>query len=216
MPLFYQHVNEFAKIAIWHIEEEKKFFSEKVPLQREITHPHKQLQHLAGRYLLQFLYPDFPYHLIEIADTRKPYLPNEEYHFSISHCGDYAAVIISKEKRVGIDIELFSTKAEKVKYKFLNEEEQKKIVGFGLPDHGKPIYQSTDQPVNLSTLLWCCKEAVFKWYGYGEIDFKKHINIKQINPEEKIVECEFRKTDPLHFAIKYLFFDQLCMAFVIS
>ncbi|HEV8081101.1 MAG TPA: 4-phosphopantetheinyl transferase, partial [Chitinophagaceae bacterium] len=92
MPVLYEHINDFAKIAIWHIAEEKKFFLQKVPLQREITHPHKQLQHLAGRYLLQHLYPDFPYHLIEIADTRKPFLPDEEYHFSISHCGDYAAV----------------------------------------------------------------------------------------------------------------------------
>ncbi len=48
MPLFYEHTNEFAKIAIWHIAEEKNFFLEKVTLQRSITHPHKQLQHLAG------------------------------------------------------------------------------------------------------------------------------------------------------------------------
>lgn len=73
MPVFYELINDFAKIAIWHIAEDKNFFLKKVPLQREITHPHKQLQHLAGRYLLQYLYPDFPYHLIAIADTRKPF-----------------------------------------------------------------------------------------------------------------------------------------------
>ncbi len=116
MPLFYDKINGNAKIAIWHIAEEKNFFLQKVPLQREITHPHKQLQHLAGRYLLQHLYPDFPYHLIEIADTRKPFLPNEGYHFSISHCGDYAAVIVSKDHRVGIDIELVPPKVEKIKH----------------------------------------------------------------------------------------------------
>ncbi|MDQ6844770.1 MAG: 4-phosphopantetheinyl transferase, partial [Bacteroidota bacterium] len=85
-------------------------------MQNIITHWHKRLQHLAGRYLLQELYPDFPYHLIEIADTKKPFLTGEKYHFSISHCGDYAAVIVSKEMRVGIDIELIRQKIELIKH----------------------------------------------------------------------------------------------------
>ena len=124
MPLFYQHnINHHTKIAVWHIAETEDFFLSKVPLQNAITHWHKRLQHLAGRYLLQALYPDFPYHLIEIADTRKPFLPNEKYHFSISHCGDYAAVIVSEEKRVGIDIELVTPKIEFIQHKFLSENE---------------------------------------------------------------------------------------------
>ncbi|MDE3144284.1 MAG: 4-phosphopantetheinyl transferase, partial [Bacteroidota bacterium] len=92
MALFYQHnINDTTKLAIWKIEEPISFFLAQVPLQREITHPHKKLQHLAGRYLLRFLFPDFPFDEILIADTKKPYLPYEQYHFSISHCGDYAA-----------------------------------------------------------------------------------------------------------------------------
>jgi len=61
VPLFYQHtINATTKLGIWQIEEEESFFLAKVPLQRNITHPHKRLQHLAGRYLLQYLFPDFP------------------------------------------------------------------------------------------------------------------------------------------------------------
>src|SRR5580765_6786569 len=126
MPIFFQHqVSDTTRLAIWKIEETEEFFKANVPQHRDVTHPHKRLQHLAGRFLLQFLFPDFPYHLIEIADTRKPFLPNEEYHFSISHCGDYAAVIVSEEKRVGIDIELVTPKIEKIKHKFLGVEEEK-------------------------------------------------------------------------------------------
>ncbi len=203
MPVFYEHINDFAKIAVWHIAEEKKFFLEKVPLHRNITHPHKQLQHLAGRYLLQHLYPDFPYHLIEIADTRKPFLPNEEYHFSISHCGDYAAVIVSKEHRVGIDIELVTEKVERVKHKFLNEAE---ILN---------IQYSTFNTQHL-TLLWCCKEAVFKWYGSGGIDFKDNIHLKpfDVNIDEGIIQCEFVKDIKTSLPIQHKFFDGLCLAWV--
>jgi hypothetical protein len=62
MPLFYQHnINDIAKLAVWHISEPEDFFLEKVQLQKTINHPHKRLQHLAGRYLLQLLHPDFPF-----------------------------------------------------------------------------------------------------------------------------------------------------------
>ncbi|MDB5221711.1 MAG: 4-phosphopantetheinyl transferase superfamily protein [Chitinophagaceae bacterium] len=211
MPVFYEHINGFAKIAIWHIAEEKKFFLEKVPLQREITHPHKQLQHLAGRYLLQHLYPDFPYHLIEIADTKKPFLPNEEYHFSISHCGDYAAVIVSKNHRVGIDIELVTEKIERIKHKFLNEEELNAV---GNRQSAIDNQQSTNQPINQLTLFWCCKEAVFKWYGAGGVDFREHIHLQFDEGNKEQISCEFVKEKKVLLKIQHKYFDGLCLAWV--
>ena len=126
MPVFYQHtINQTTKLGIWQIEENENFFLQKVPLQQNITHPHKRLQHLAGRYLLQYLFQDFPYSEIIIADTRKPYLPNEQYHFSISHCGNYAAAIVSSNHRVGIDIEIPSEKVQHIAHKFIHANEQK-------------------------------------------------------------------------------------------
>ncbi|MFZ4056936.1 MAG: 4'-phosphopantetheinyl transferase family protein, partial [Ferruginibacter sp.] len=124
MPLVYQHnINECVKLGVWHIHEPEAFFLNMVPLQQSIAHPKKRLQHLAGRYLLQSLYPNFPYSLIQIADTRKPFLPNAEFHFSISHCALYAAAIVSTEYRVGVDIETISNRPEKIQFKFLSEAE---------------------------------------------------------------------------------------------
>ena len=227
MPVFYEHINDFAKIAIWRIAEEKNFFLERVPLQREITHPHKQLQHLAGRYLLQHLYPDFPYHLIEIADTRKPYLPNEEYHFSISHCGDYAAVIVSKDHRVGIDIELVTPKVERIKHKFLNDHELKMVNGQWSMVNGQSgiSNQSTNprltesvgqEPINQLTLLWCCKEAVFKWYATGGVDFKEDIQLHphSLHTDEGMINCRFIKEKITDLIIRHKYFDGLCLAWV--
>ncbi len=203
MPLFYQHnINGHTKLGVWHIAEAEEFFLKKVPLTRDITHWHKRLQHLAGRYLLQELYPDFPYHLIEIADTRKPFLPDEEYHFSISHCGDYAAVIISEVARVGIDIELVTPKIERIKHKFLRSSEMSLI-----------------QENNLKqlTLLWNCKEAVFKWYGNGGVDFKKDIVIEKISMDgySGIVDCMFLKEEKISLQIHFIFFDKVSLAWVI-
>jgi phosphopantetheinyl transferase len=186
VPLFYQqHINESTKLGIWKIEETEEFFLRKVPLQREITHPHKRLQHLAGRYLLPFLFRDFPHAEIEIADTRKPFLPNEQYHFSLSHCSNYAAAVVSKTNRVGVDVEVITPRVEKIKHKFLHPDELRFV-------NSRP----TNQQINLLTLLWSAKEAMFKWYGLGEVDFSEMMRTFpfELNDEGKI-DAAFMKDD---------------------
>ncbi len=200
-------------MGIWKIEENEDFFKYNVPLHRDVTHPHKRLQHLAGRFLLQFLFPDFPFELIQIADTRKPYLPGEQYHFSISHCGDYAAAIVSKNSRVGIDIEIPVDKIVRIKDKYLNEEEQSQWAIGTL----RQAQDETDgQPFNvLLTLLWSCKEAVFKWYGDGKVDFREHINLVSQDSAKETIQCVFTKNQS-SLTIQYRKFDHLILAWVVN
>jgi len=59
VPIFFQQqVNDSTRLGIWKIEETEEFFKANVPQHRDVTHPHKRLQHLAGRFLLQYLFPD--------------------------------------------------------------------------------------------------------------------------------------------------------------
>ena len=211
MPIFFQHqINEITRLGIWKIEENEEFFKGNVPLHRDVTHPHKRLQHLAGRFLLQFLFPDFPYSLIEIADTRKPFLKNEQYHFSISHCGDYAAAIVSRDKRVGIDIEIPVEKIGRIMHKFLSAKEHGL---FNLVPGAET--NATINLYNEPTILWSAKEAVFKWYGEGNVDFRRHIQLKKQNEGTETIDCFFSKTDA-ELIIHYRKFDELVLAWVIS
>lgn len=211
MPIFFQQqINENTRLGVWKIEETEEFFKGNVPQHRDVTHPHKRLQHLAGRFLLQYLFSDFPYELIQIADTRKPFLPDEQYHFSISHCGDYAAAIVSKESRVGIDVEIPVEKIEKIIYKFLSAKE---LDRFNLvPGAGKVT--GVDN-FNEITTLWSVKEAVFKWYGNGGVDFRKQIQLFSRKEEAKTIDCFFSKTES-DLVIHYKQFDGLVLAWVVS
>lgn len=212
MPLVYQqNINLTTKLGVWHIAEEKDFFLQQVPLQRQITHPHKQLQHLAGRYLLKELYPDFPYELIRIADTRKPFLENEAYHFSISHCGDYAAAMVSNTQRVGVDVELVTQKVARVKHKFLSDKEQdiiKSIESSGI----EFLYDS------MLTAAWSIKESLYKWYGDGEIDFIEHLHIDEIilTDNSGIAYCTVIKESTVKLLVHILFFNRNCISWVVS
>lgn len=209
MPLVYQHtINSTTKTGLWRIEEEENFFLEKVPLKRDVSHPHKRLQHLAGRYLLPALFEDFPLSEILIADTRKPFLPDEQYHFSISHCGQYAAAIVSSTQRVGVDIESPSDKILRISHKFLRPEEKMLL----------DEQMSSSQLLQLATLLWSTKESMFKWYGEGGVDFRQHLHIQNIegNDEEGKLICQFQKNDPISLMVQYRFFEDLVMSWVVS
>jgi 4'-phosphopantetheinyl transferase EntD len=208
MPIFFQQaINVNTRLGIWKIEEPEEYFSHTVPLQKEVTHPQKRVQHLAGRFLLRYLFPDFPFELIKIADTRKPYLPDEQFHFSISHCGDYAAAIVSRNQRVGIDIEIPVEKIEKIQNKFLSEDELALLT-----DHRSPFTVHRE----LLTILWSAKEATFKWYGNSGVDFRKHIQLQQLNTSEKIIKASFHKEFERSLNIHYGQFQHLVLAWVMS
>lgn len=208
MPVFFQQdINASTKLAIWQIREDESFFSPLVPLQHSITHPHKRLQHLAGRYLLRYLFPDFPTSLIRIADTRKPFLEDEAYHFSISHCGDYAAVIVSSDYRVGIDIEIPTPKVVRLEQKFLNPDEYLLVQD---PD--------ADTHLQKSTMAWSAKEAMFKWWGRGKIDFSEMLRLSGvIHAGEGQLDARFiREERIIAFPVHYHFFDGLVLAWVMT
>ena len=203
LPLHFEHtINSTTKLAVWHIQEDEAFFLEKVPVSRKITHPHKRLQHLAGRYLLQFLFPDFPIHLIQVADTRKPYLENESHHFSISHCSQYAAVIVSTSRRVGIDIELHNERIFTLQKKFMAPSET------ALTNEVGEVFP---------TLIWSVKEAMYKWYSLGEIDFQQHLRVEKITgsaPGRGHVNASLLKNEPVTMHLPFVTWDNLVLTWI--
>jgi phosphopantetheinyl transferase len=208
MPLFYQqNINDTTRLAIWEIDEDEKFFKSVVPLHKPIKHPQKKLQHLAGRYLLPFLFEDFPNDEIEIADTRKPFLPSERYHFSISHCSNYAAAIVSSTKRVGIDVELITPRLHKIKFKFLHADELRFVNS-----------QLESKQLHLLSILWSAKEAMYKWYGAGEVDFSEMMRVFPFTlSDQGKIDAAFLKCDFQHkLVLQYKQVNNLTMVWVVS
>lgn len=208
MPLFYQQdINPATKLGIWKIDEPEEFFLARVSLQRGITHPQKRLQHLAGRFLLPYLFSDFPDAEIRIADTRKPYLPDEQYHFSISHCGNYAAAIVSSTARVGIDIEMITPRVERIKHKFLHADELSFVHAF-----------PSEKQIALLTLLWSVKEALFKWWGRSDVDFSEVLRFNDFHFQDKGVIPAAISKEAFHIplAVQYAMLEEMSLAWVVN
>lgn len=185
MPLIRTiQMDQSTRLGVWKIgeQEQEGFFRSRVNISPEIHHPHKRLQHFAGRYLLLELFPDFPIKEIRVMNSRKPVLQCNSFHFSISHCRDYVAAIVSKKAAVGIDIEAMQPKIEKVSHKFLGPEER----AFMDPQH----------TLAHKTICWSAKEAVYKWYGLGSIDFKEHIRLEPfLFQPAGFISCNFNRLD---------------------
>jgi phosphopantetheinyl transferase len=212
MPLVYQqNINLYTKLGVWHITEAEIFFLQKVQVQRSITHLNKRLQHLAGRYLLQDLFPNFPHHLILVAETRKPFLTDDPFHFSISHCNSYAAAIVSTQNRVGVDVEVVSEKPVLLQHKFLSLSECL-LVEKILANHPSLSL------AQLITCTWSIKEALFKWYGAGGIDFKQHLVISDIAIDDNAgyAHCIFTKEQPIYLKVSFIFFNNNCVCWLVQ
>jgi len=104
-----------------------------------------------------------------------PELNNGSY-ISISHSKGLVAIIISQQN-TGIDIEEISGKALRVSSKFVSKDNLKSLTA------------------EKATLIWSCKEAVFKWYQKGEINFISDIKLYPFKIMEKgEITAEFRNT----------------------
>ena len=98
-------------------------------------------------------------------------------HISISHSKNLVAIIIS-DKKIGLDIEYISDKPLKLSPKFIADNSQQ------------------DLTKDKATLIWCCKEAVFKWHQRSGIDFIKDIIIPEFSVKEKgIITIQFKKKE---------------------
>ena len=171
LTLLNKHKNYI--IGVWEItgseNDLKKEFSKKTLPKFKSTK--RQVEFICTRLLLKKINPKLN---ISYNQFGAPTINNNQ-NISISHSNKYVAIIISKNK-VGIDIEKISNKPLKVIQKFISKNDNVKA----------------DQKE--ASLAWCAKETLFKYYMKGEIDFKKNINIKEIDFEQKKIHALFLKS----------------------
>lgn len=179
MPVIYnKDIDDQTILAVWKIEEtEEELFSglqfkqHELDLIATLSNSKRRMHWLSTRLLLRKMLRTDQYIDCRMDEHGKPYLVNSDYHISLSHSYDYAAVMIGKNRSVGLDIELIKDKIYRIQQKFLNTEE---LAIPGLKDHTQALY-----------VCWCAKEAVYKWYGKKELEFKKHMHIQPFNLQDE-------------------------------
>jgi phosphopantetheinyl transferase len=190
--LIKQNIDPWGEIGVWKITEEPSFF-----LDRLYVYPEEQkmLDKLKARKLIEWLSSRFLLHTFSGRMTRgevlkdkygKPYLKDSPYHISLSHSKDLAAIIASPSV-VGIDIQYIVNKILRIGSKFISKEEYKLI--------------PSDKDVLYHHLIWGAKECLFKAYGKGNVEFKKHLIVDnfeliedQFIGEGRVVKDDFNES----------------------
>ncbi|MDX2444381.1 MAG: 4'-phosphopantetheinyl transferase superfamily protein [Bacteroidales bacterium] len=129
----------------------------------------RKLEFLSVRILLKELAGE---NAIIIYDkTNKPYLKDNSFQISISHSHKLTSVLLSKTKRVGIDLEFMSHRIENISDKFIHPMEI--------------INSDPDLRKYHMYIHWCAKEALYKICDKIELNFKKHLFIEPFEVAEK-------------------------------
>ncbi len=89
-------------------------------------------------------------------EVNKPFLKGRSEKISISHSHNWLVIALNQKEDIGVDIELIREKVINVKHKFLADREL--------------LYASSN--IEILTLLWAAKEAIYKAYGKKEVEFK--------------------------------------------
>jgi len=195
-------VDNDTEIALWKIEENAEELYQQLQLDEEekafiqnLSNSKRYLHWLGTRVLLRKMLNTEEYIDCKVDEHGKPYLTSIPYHISLSHSFDYAAVMIGKNKPVGIDLEKIDRKVERIARKFMRPEE----LAFIKPEHNiKQLYA-----------CWCAKEAIYKCYGRKEVSFIHHIFLEDFDyHEEGVLHAAIRNdTTQLNFEVEYLQFN---------
>jgi len=103
-------------------------------------------------------------------NQRKPYLHQSDYRISISHSRTLTAIMISKNRKIGLDLEFMSHKISEIQHRFINEDE------YITEDPEKRRYHLY--------IHWCAKEALYKLCDKQDISFQKNLTIEPFEPSD--------------------------------
>jgi 4'-phosphopantetheinyl transferase len=194
-----------GELVLWQVNENPKWFFDQLSLARpmweeyhQISAPNVRLQWLSSRFSLQ-----------QVAKTRemdvmkdhfgKPHLVNDSRFISISHCDGYAAAIAA-EATVGVDVERVHPRVQRIKNRFLSDEELK-------------LLGTSDASLMLA---WSAKESVYKMHGEKKLLFKEQIRIEQHDPTTCVlyVRLKLDGTQQL-LRVRYQFVNECVLSWVV-
>jgi len=191
------------RIAVWHVTESLDELLDMLPDDISVKNEAKERFKSESRILewtaVRVLLFDMLDRQVQILydDDGAPYLPEyEKMDISISHTKDYVAIGLAEKGEIGIDVERVADKVEKVRERFVRDDEDA-------------------QSLNKLLLHWSAKETAFKMMHRRKVDFIKHLKIQPFQEMEEgdFILKEYRTDDEESFNIKYKVFPEFVLTY---
>jgi 4'-phosphopantetheinyl transferase EntD len=171
-----QELETDCLLGIWEIREDYNTLLSHLNLDKEdlnalesFRNQERKLEFLSVRSLLKDM--TTPLAKIIYNGSRKPYLRDNSFNISITHSNLFTSIILSRGKRVGIDMEYMTGRIDKVAHKFIGKDEfitdEKEYQRYHLYIH------------------WCAKEALYKLCNKPRLIFREDLIISPFQIDER-------------------------------
>jgi 4'-phosphopantetheinyl transferase EntD len=154
--------------ALWEIKEDEKDLMLHIApyetISETLTNPQKRLEWMAGRAATKAVMStiNLQFQGIVKDEYGKPFPAGYDFQLSLSHSFPYVAILLSKNSKVGIDLEQPKDKLLRIAPRIHRREE--------LLDLGTDIVKHC--------IYWCAKESLVKYYGKKDLIFAENIFIE--------------------------------------
>ena len=129
----------------------------------------------------------------------KPSL-NSNYNISISHSHEIAAIAISDNSKIGLDIQIKQNKIFNIQAKFLNPSEKLNI--------------GESPSLKILTMIWTSKESIYKAVDLKGISFSDNIKIEKVVEEDKTgIGYYTNGSEKVKFDLKFFYIDEYTMCY---
>lgn len=170
-----EHFECGCQLGVWKITEDLNTLLSRITLTREeldtldrFTHLPRKLEWLSVRVLLNEMTSKEL--SIYYNGNRKPFIKGNSYYISISHSRDLTSILLSHERKVGIDLEYMSHRIGNIANRFINENDV--------------ITDNEELRKYHLYIHWCAKEALYKICDKQDINFRDNLTIEQFEPGE--------------------------------
>lgn len=174
MPLYRTYGNDSLKVGVWKVDESigqlrsmLHSFSLYEAGYAKFKADNRKQEWLAVRVLLKALCGGEEKEIV-YTESGKPLLKDGSAHVSFSHTKGYVAVAMHPTAEVGVDIEQYGTRVQKVASRFVREDEL-------------PSVQAGDEVYAL-LIHWSAKETMYKLMEEEAVDFLEHLCIRPFVP----------------------------------
>ena len=208
MPLYKTiEVSSSILTHIWRIEETEAQLSEGITLTENCQNRMSRMKsemHRKGFLSIRHLMAKAGYvdHDLYYDEYGKPHLKDGK-KISITHSNQFTGIIVSDDQEVGIDIEKQRDKILRIAHKFTPIEEYRTIA-------------NTDALIRKLTVVWGCKESLYKICAEPGLSFLHHINIRDFSLSDKTTTGEILyKGKTTNYDIDFLEFEGFTCAYAV-
>lgn len=170
MPIILKTITDEFQLGVWQVNEQEDYFLEHFDFSKETLteieqkHESHRLQLLASRAVLFDMKLSEQGYKIVKDNQGKPHIVNVQGDISFTHSHNHAAAIYSKTRLVGIDVQIGTSKIDRIARKFISEEEFTYI----------NVHENT---MDYHHVLWGAKESLYKAYGRRKVEFREHLMV---------------------------------------